>query len=121
MNYSKRGVRYIAKGLICRCMICASSRVYQDSLADRGSCRIGWGEMLTFLNTGDSFNKARKLLQDPFTQPKCIMFQEMQLSLTHLLLKSMLTNPTEFNAHLKRYGNDQFDDAVLHNVFVIHS
>ncbi|KAJ3479144.1 hypothetical protein NLI96_g9268 [Meripilus lineatus] len=64
---------------------------------------IGWGEMLTFLNTGDSFNKARKLLQDPFTQPKCIMFQEMQLSLTHLLLKSMLTNPTEFNAHLKRF------------------
>ncbi|KAJ3489881.1 hypothetical protein NLI96_g1812 [Meripilus lineatus] len=69
-----------------------------------GSFRIGWGDMLTFLNTGDSFNKARKLLQDPFTQSKCTMFQDMQLGMTHVLLKHLLSDPKEFDAHLKRYS-----------------
>lgn len=65
--------------------------------------RLGWGDMLTFLNTGDSFNKARKLLQDPFTQSKCTVFQDLQLSLTHILLKDLLSSPTEFDIHLKRH------------------
>ncbi|KAJ3479151.1 hypothetical protein NLI96_g9266 [Meripilus lineatus] len=69
--------------------------------------RLGWGEMLTFINTGDSFNKARKLLQDPFTQSKCTVFQDLQLDLTHILLKDLLGNPTEFDTHLKRYGGNE--------------
>ncbi|KAJ3489884.1 hypothetical protein NLI96_g1811 [Meripilus lineatus] len=65
---------------------------------------IGWGDMVAFLNTGDSFNKSRKLLQDPFTQSECTMFQDMQLGLTHILLKSLLNDPKEFDTHLQRYS-----------------
>ncbi|KAJ3492020.1 hypothetical protein NLI96_g264 [Meripilus lineatus] len=64
----------------------------------------GWADTLVFLNYGEQFHKIRKLSQQPFTRQGSLVFRDIQLQHTHILLHHLLESPQEFFAHTSRFA-----------------
>lgn len=65
-------------------------------------CRIGWTDMLVFLDYGEQFHKMRRLSQQPFTRQGSLVFRDIQLQHAHILLHNLLVSPEEFVGHAHR-------------------
>lgn len=101
----RSGARTIVTDLTPKCITCAFISCIFLSLTLSYSIihRIGWADMLVFLNYGEQFTKIRRLSQQPFNRKESENFREIQMRQTHILLHNFLRTPLEYYKHTLRY------------------
>ncbi|THH19556.1 hypothetical protein EW146_g1637 [Bondarzewia mesenterica] len=65
---------------------------------------MGWSGTLTFLRWGPRFQMHRKLLQSSFTKPRCVQYQDLQITETRRLIKSIIADPGNWEVLLRRFA-----------------
>lgn len=64
---------------------------------------MGWRNTLTFLRWGPRFQMHRKLIQSSFTKPRIVQYQDLQMTETYRIIKSIMSNPGNWELLLRRY------------------
>ncbi|KAI0791736.1 cytochrome P450 [Abortiporus biennis] len=68
-----------------------------------GAEMMGWGDLLAVLPYGPSFHKTRKSFQEALSKKECLMYQDVQLRQSRILLRNLLNNPSKFSLHLTTF------------------
>ncbi|KAJ3491620.1 hypothetical protein NLI96_g552 [Meripilus lineatus] len=80
-------------------------KIYSDRPHFPAHELLGWHDILAFLPYGEEFHKTRKLFTEALSPSGVRVFQDIQSTQTHLLLKSLLTAPDNFSEHVRRFAS----------------
>ncbi|GBE89464.1 Multifunctional cytochrome P450 monooxygenase af510 [Sparassis crispa] len=79
-----------------------------SNYSDRPACTtlemMGWEANLAFMRYGARWRKHRKLFQEYFSQGQSLTYRAHQTEEARMLLKDLLTSPTEFKACTQKYA-----------------
>ncbi|KAJ3474622.1 hypothetical protein NLI96_g12355 [Meripilus lineatus] len=65
---------------------------------------MGSEDALGFMAYGNKFFKMRKILHDHLASKKVVVFEDIQASQSHVLLRNLMSSPERFMDHAKRYA-----------------
>ncbi|GJE86823.1 cytochrome P450 [Phanerochaete sordida] len=114
-EWSKRYGDVLHLDLLGKSIIVLNSHEAANDLLDKRSANysdrpdfpafnlLGWDDMLVFQRYGSGFQLHRRLMQQPLMRQEVAIFRPVQTQQCHVLLKNLLANPEDFEAHIRRF------------------